>query len=515
MDFYKRKEKKMNGNANTQITKNRFKKTISKKIEWDFNVPDHKSDILKITSLKTDGCINDYSISDGVLTAKITVFANLLYIPDENTEISLISCLESSENFTVKMDLPKEIEADFEDVSLCINSEIPVLINSRKAGVKANAVITVSFIKNGEIECKTPEEVCVEMKTRNITAVCMPVVIQEKINFSYNFPIPSGKPTIKEILRCSSRITNSEVKAVTGKAVIKGILQFKILYVSVDNTLQCFEHAIPFTEIADAKNLTENMEMIYSVMPQNVCVKVYENEENQKRCIDASGYTCFRLTAFSKNETAVVCDAFCPEYMGECAMEEMHFWDISKAFRDAYVLKETVYSSESDFVEVIDISSKIEVRDVMRENGKVRISAEVIYDIIYKAQSGVKSERKNVTFEFVQEAYDAENAGVIDVCAEICDTSFVITSANSLEIRSNIMFETRFTNENEIKYVKEITADKTCKQSKNRAPVVAYYPSENEELFSIAKKYGTTVNALKEANGIDSDFVSGGFLIIE
>ena len=44
---------------------------------------------------------------------------------------------------------------------------------------------------------------------------------------------------------------------------------------------------------------------------------------------------------------------------------------------------------------------------------------------------------------------------------------------------------------------------------------MAYYPSENEELFSIAKKYGTTVNALKEANGIDSDFVSGGFLIIE
>ena len=505
----------MNGNTNTQITKNKIKKTVSKKLEWDFNVPDHKSDILKITSLKADGYISDYSISEGVLTAKITVSANLLYIPDNNEELSFISCLDSTENFTVKMDLPKEIDADFEEISLCINGEIPVLINSRKAGVKVNASITACFIKNGEIVCRHPEDIQVETKSEKLSAVYIPVMFQEKIGFSYNFLLPSGKPDIKEILRCFARVTNSEVKAVTGKAVIKGNLMFKVLYCSSDNTLQCFEHAIPFTEIADARNLTEKMEMIYSVTPENVCLKVYENEENRNRNIDASGCINFRLTAFTENEADIVSDAFCPDFTEECVSEELCYRNISKALKTAYVLKETVYSSDSDFLEIIDISGKHEIRDVLKENGKIRISAEMIYDIIYKSQTGVKSERKNVNFELVQEEAGAENAGVIDVYAEICDISYVITSSNGVEIRSNLMFETRLSSENNISHITEIKVDKNEKCIQNRAPIVAYYPSENEELFSIAKKYRTTVNSLKEANGLDSDYVSGGFLIIE
>ena len=57
----------MKMNENICITKNKLKKNISKKLEWDFNVPDNKNDILKITSLKVCGDITDYEMRENEL----------------------------------------------------------------------------------------------------------------------------------------------------------------------------------------------------------------------------------------------------------------------------------------------------------------------------------------------------------------------------------------------------------------------------------------------------------------
>ena len=44
--------------------------------------------------------------------------------------------------------------------------------------------------------------------------------------------------------------------------------------------------------------------------------------------------------------------------------------------------------------------------------------------------------------------------------------------------------------------------------------VLIYYPSKDEKLWGIAKKYNTTGDALRRANGITGDFATGSMLIV-
>ena len=504
-------------NENICITKNKMKKNISKKLEWDFNVPDNKSDILKICSLNVTGEIIDSEIKDDAVSLKVKLNANMLYIPDVAPDCDVkLASLESSEIFVIKGDIPLKMAYDFSDLCLFVRNATPELINSRKAGVRANVTVAVTLIKNQDLEIKIPEDIKVETKTKNICAIHIPVQLSERIAFSHSFSIPGGKPDIREILRCYADIKNKEVKAVTGKAVFKGNLGIKIIYASNKNTIECFEITLPFTEIADAKGLTDDMEMMLLASSEDLCIKVYANDENKERNLDATGYMRFNLSAFKRNNAQIVCDAFCPQFKDECIYEEINYSDISRAIKDTHTHKETVTLLDSDVLEICDITAKVHNKEAVLENGKVNITSDIVYDILYKSSNGIKCERKVSSFDFMQDAPDGRKYEAVEICSEITNLSYMITSSNSVEIRTNILFESRLLKEEKINAVSEIKADKNEKCSLNRAPIVTYFPQGREELFDIAKKYRTTVSSLKELNSLSDDFVKEGeFIIIE
>lgn len=340
--------------------------------------------------------------------------------------------------------------------------------------------------------------------------------MSEKISFSHSLSIPNGKPDIKEVLRYYARIKNREVKAVTGKAVFKGVLEIKLLYISVLNTVECFESHIPFTEIADAKGLTEDMEMIFSAETGNVEIKIYSNDDGKNRNFDISGYMLFRLTAFKRSEARIVCDAFCPQYQSECIYEEINYSDISKCLRDACTFKTKLDLSDGDVTEICDISDSIINKEAVFENGRVKITSDITYDIVYKASDNIRCERKTAVFEFMQEVPGGKEYDSIDILCEITGNSFMIMSSDSVEVRSNILFETRLSKEESVKAVTEVKTDTKSEYCQKRAPIVAYFPCEKEEIWDIAKKYGTTAEKLKKTNSISGDCAEAGkFLIIE
>ena len=464
-------------NENICITKNKIKKNISKKLEWDFNVPDNKSDILKICSLNVSGEITDCEMKEDAVLLKVKLNANMLYIPDAAQDLEpKLSCLESSESFVIKGDMPINQAYDFSDVCLFVRNASPELINSRKAGVRANVTATLTLIKNRELSLKMPEDIKVETKTKNICAVHIPVQLSEKIAFSHSFSIPGGKPDIRELLRCSAEIKNKEVKAVTGKAVFKGNLGIKIIYASNRNTVECFEIALPFTEIADAKGLSEDMEMMLLASTEDLCIKVYANDEAKERNLDVTGYMRFNLSAFQRNKAQIVCDAFCPEFKDECVYEEINYSDISKALKDNHTHKETVALSDTDVIEICDVSAKVVNKEAVLENGKISITSDIIYDILYKSSNGIKCERKVSSFDFMQDAPDGRKYDTVELFCEVTNVSYMISSENSVEIRSNILFESHLLKEEKINAIMEIKADKSEKCCLGRAPIVTYFP---------------------------------------
>lgn len=499
-----------------KITNEIFKKNIPKKIEWDFNVPDQKKDILKILSQTLDATILEYYIKDDYFSAKVSVNTNILYIP-ENSEDMPIANLESSEIFVLKMDIPKNLQWEFSSCDIKITENNTTLINSRKVGVRGNIQCLVSLIQNIPIPKIELDNSLVETKTKEIISYYTPILTLEKFNVSLNVPLPMGNPPILEVLQTNLFIQNKDLKPISNKAVLKGDLVCKLMYISVLNTIEVTEFTSQFTEIIDISGLTDDLDITYEAKINKTLVEVSQNEDNEIRNISVNGFVELKLTAIKTDTTTIIVDAYSPFYEEKWSRELIKFEELSKANIDNYLLKEVVYFDDIDISQVISINAKPIIKKAELSYNKVDVEAYLESVILVKTQNGISSYTKSIDFSYISEGFFNGNYDTISINTELSNISYNISGSNCIEIRANILFNTRLTKVYTLDLISDIILNKEQKHKIDRAPIVAYFVKDGDNLFSIAKKYKTTSSNLIKINNLndENDIKINSYLIIE
>ena len=101
------------------------------------------------------------------------------------------------------------------------------------------------------------------------------------------------------------------------------------------------------------------------------------------------------------------------------------------------------------------------------------------------------------------------------------DSCACVQNINARVSDGKIFFDAEITVDLLIFGEKDIEALKSCTVFTDRpvsaydhSNIVLYYPSRGDDLWTVAKKYNTTVEKLTALNGITKDDVSGGVLVI-
>ena len=501
------------------LSKTVLKKNVSKKVEWDFNVPDSKNDILKILSQTLEGTVLEYDLKETSFNAKIRVHANILYIADagEGGGDPAIVALESVETIVLKTEVPRDIEWDFANVSLSLKNLAPVLINSRKAGVRANADLMVSLVKNvmlPEIDCEGRQ---IETRTKEIETYLSVISTDDKIPVSLNLPLPSGNPSVFEILKTDLSIKNKDLKPISNKAVLKGDIETTVLYVSVDNTIETAEFSSPFTEIVDVAGLSDELELVFDSKVYKNEVSVQENENNEPRSISINGNIDLKITANKRMNQTVIVDAYSPLYQDNSKRDILEYEEMSGVMSDSVMIKEVVYFEDINISEIIHIITESAVKKAEINGNKVDVSGVLSANVFIKTENGITSAMKEAAFSCSQDGFKNKSYDNVFVNSELANVSYNIVGSNAIEIRAALALETRLSKVSKLDYICDIQLDETKKQAVNRAPIVAYFLKEEDSLFSVAKKFRTTTDKIREINGIEDEsrLKAGQYIIIE
>ena len=84
---------------------------------------------------------------------------------------------------------------------------------------------------------------------------------------------------------------------------------------------------------------------------------------------------------------------------------------------------------------------------------------------------------------------------------EIGLQNFVITSDNSVDIKIDLIFKVSMSNNANINIIDNIEVNEN--NIINKYSMVVYFVKPGDSLWKIAKKFGSTVNAIAETNGIE------------
>ena len=498
------------------ITRTVWSQSIPQKIEWDSNVPDSKMDILKILSQTLNAHMNDYQIKDNLFLANITVCANLLYLPEGEQEPQIAS-LKHTDTLQVKLELPPDITWDCTEVLFNVTPHSPVLINSRKAGIRGQLNLTVKLLENVHLNAPDCDNHTLETLTETVDTYSTPVLRQDQFPFTLSFPLPGGKPPVSEILETSVRIHNGDLKAISNKAVIKGDLEVKLLYISTLSSVETVEFTSPFTEILDVGDLEEEYVTTFELTPFILTATSMENEANEQKNISFQGMITAQIHAIMPQRISLVTDAYSFKYPVKLLKKSTSFEQCHLLPQENISLKEMITLSDSQLEEILDVTCTPLLSGAKADNGQIRINGVLSCRILYRTASGIHCILKEVPFEAFRDLPHDTLCSDISAKIELRHFSYHILNQNNLEIRSGITYQICLHATKEKEYIDAILLNEETPLNIHRAPIVAYIIKPGDTLFNIAKKYATTVDRLKTVNSIENDrnLKIGSYLIIE
>ena len=228
----------------------------------DTIVPDSYPDIASILDCYADAVVRGKDCRDKGVTVSGGVKGGILYMP-ENEDTP--RCLDIYMPFSVKFDHPDLTEHSQVIVSARVRAVDAKMINSRKAMLRVGIGCEIIAYEQDidELYDLTPTNPTLQLKQERYT-VELPLEVSEK-SFTLNDTLElNGHPNFVHICKSVFSLVPSDHKIVANKAIFKGNLNCKILYMTTDQSLHCLQHQFPYSQYCElTTDYDEESVMVY------------------------------------------------------------------------------------------------------------------------------------------------------------------------------------------------------------------------------------------------------------
>jgi len=193
---------------------------------------------------------DSFTVSGGVK-------AWVLYAPEDGTQPR---CVESWLPFQMKWDMP-----DAQRDGTVVACPMPVMVEARmlsdrKLMVRANVRIMACAMMPDEAVIHTPVELPQDVQILcNTYPMCLPVEAGEKaFEMEETISLPSSEQPIETLMRYTLEPALTECKLVADKLVMRGTAHLRLMYMGTDGRLHSWGTELPFSQYAQLEEQYES-----------------------------------------------------------------------------------------------------------------------------------------------------------------------------------------------------------------------------------------------------------------
>ena len=488
-------------------------------VEGDIVVPDIKPDIREILLADASAVTQSATYRNGKLHISGTVFFKILYRPEADDEGCELKSLNTSFAFSDSVDIPSG-----EDVKFYVGASTEhigfTLVNSRKLSMKVIVALSVNGYRNRLYEpiCAiSGNDVQCREKRHNIY---LPVADEQAdISVSDFLTVPADMPDIDEILKVDAWASGGDCKIMNGKVMVKGTLHVKTLYTAACDgyTTNLVSHEIPFTEMIEAEQVDENCAVYVTFAVQDVSATARGDMNGDTKIISADILIRARLKA-SKTIQETICDD-CYSIHGKLSTEAdaMHFLEYVTSDNTEFTHTQTVpMPNNVKLKDVIHVTCKPIVREMCFENGVFHLRGTLVSFLLYredKENGLIKSAVTETDFDWQNNMAGEDLVADCDLWVE--DIAATKQNEESAEVKATLGLCVKVLKQQNMNILTNCDLTETEEAAAEKPSLVIYFAEDGDTLWDVAKRYGTTVEKIKTANGIEDDaFVKGKKVLI-
>ena len=385
------------------------------------------------------------------------------------------------------------------------------LINDRKVGIKAIVTVSacawqkeVNEILQDAVGNGLQLKKCTVAMNRSTNNKKDRFVIKEQLNMD------RSKPNIGQILECDVNISQKEVRAVNGGVSVKGESAVSVLYTGEDqeSIVEVGEFWVPFNGVVEIDEVTQDMYPHADLMVEKVDAYVLPNEDGEDRVVDLEITVQAVAGAEETKKQEFITDAYTTHGQLELETEDMEYQQTVGRNTTRANIKETLTLDKAmpDMMQVVKAWGMAMMDDSMVMEDKVTVDGAVALQVMYIAKdddSPVEVAEFMIPFEQSIEVMGAKPDDDAEVNVGVEKVSINMLSGREIEATVTLIMETKVTR-NEVQEVINGIEESQEVCPKKMYSVVVYVVQKGDSLWTIAKKYNTTVDDILQVNDIEN-----------
>lgn len=493
-----------------------FEGSSEQPVDIDFTLPDYCPDIEKILKCTATPYISMKNLSGGNLEIDGVVNIKILYLDSQN---KTIRCCEHTSPFSCSFTVKGDTENSVTNISLKTEYINCRALTPRRLDIHGAFTVFTKVIKSGQQEI--PEAVQgddVEQKNSTVPISSLAGLSSGIISINETLDIGKNRPAPQTIIRTELIINRSEPKIAAEKLMVKGEAVLKILYVTDLETgeLDTAEFNIPINEMLDISGTSDSDICDMELMVQSYETSLKSDFDDDSTLINFEAKLIVTATVYNEDTVNIVEDVYSRAYELDLIYKQASFKHIV-AVVDDEISEKCDINLDSSISQIIDIygDSPQCSCEFQPAEGKMLLKGKMTCCIL-------GCDENNIVFyaekpvEFNRE-YDIGNM-INPSCKPMVlplNISYRISGEKTLEIRAGISLHATVIESISKRIITEVSADEEQKREHDKtAALTIYYADEGENLWSIARSYCTSVEAIKMQNDITDDVISARGMIL-
>ncbi|MBR7123114.1 MAG: DUF3794 domain-containing protein [Oscillospiraceae bacterium] len=427
----------------------------------------------------------------------------VLYTPEEGGEPQ---CVEAWLPFQCKWDLPDTQRDGSIVVVPMLRSVDARSLSARKLMVRSNIALLGQAMVSGDAEVYSPGELPEDVKVLKKTyPMLLPVEAGEKAFELEETMSPSGNmPEVSRLMRYTVFPNVTDCKIVADKLVMRGIAALKLLYCGVDGLLHNCDFEIPFSQFTqlDSEYGSNTQVQIH------MAVTALELELKEDKSFAVKAGLTAQYILMDRPVVEIVEDAYSTNRQLVPQITQLQLPAILDTHRQMLKVEKT---TDGNLVRVVDATFYPDPPQMSRENDNAYTNLTgTLQALGYDAEGELNSLISKWEEDW---SIGVNEDAAVSVIPQRPSNVQAYSNGNTITMTTDMPIEAQVVGDEGIPMITGLELGDVIQLDPNR-PSLILRRVGSDDLWGIAKKTGSTVEAIQSANKLTQEPEENRILLI-